>query len=373
MTLRWPVIAVMFAGCTEQVIEVAPPVPVDEWDQRLAERIVDYNAALRIASLRLVGELPTLSQLKQVSAAADQQAAYEATVRGYLDDPRFARQMFRFWQDALKMGDAPALDSAPAFVAQLVVEDRSYLEVFTAATGTCPTFDPATARFTTRNCTNGAPRTVGLLTHPGVHQHFFGNFAFRRARWVQETFACTKYPAELAAAPTDVGGLSPYTGTFPFASIAGLATGGSVDFLDTSSVICANCHSNMNHIAPLLAYFDEAGAYSATMAVPTPFPNNPPARMADYLPVGESLAWRQGVPIIDMASLGAAMAADRDIAECAVARVWNWAMGKSDIVDGGVRVPIATIQRHVDAFTANGHRLRGVLFDVFTSDDFIRF
>jgi len=377
MKTPWLVLALCAApaalpACTATAEE---PPPLDEWDARLAERVVDHSAALRIAALKLTGELPTLGELKQVAGAPDEaarKAVYEALVRQYLSGPRFARQMFRFWQDTLKMGDSPALDSAPAFLAELAVEDRSYLEALTASAGTCPGFDPATGRFTPGSC-NNTPRTVGLLTHPGMHAQFFGNLAFRRVRWVQETFACAAFPAEISATATDVGGVSPYTGAFPFTSIAGTATGGRVDFRDTKSVICANCHSNINHIAPLFAYYDQQGAFSTTMAVPVPEPDQPRAAPTDYLPPGEPLAWRSGTPVTDMATLGAAMAADPDIPACAIARLWSWAMGKPDIVDGGARVPAATIEPRVAAFVAGGHRLRGALFDIFTSDDFIRF
>jgi hypothetical protein len=377
--LRWPTLALLAAlpSCSEPTPE---PTPLDdEWDDRLAERVVDYSAALRTAALKLTGELPTLAELKQVASAGDDTArrtAYETLLRQYLSGPKFARQMFRFWQDTLKMGNtAPLLDtdSAPAFLAQLTVEDRSYLDALTATSGTCPTFNAAAGTFSPGNC-NNAPRTVGLLTHPGMHAHFFGNLAFRRVRWVQETFACTAFPAEIALAATNVGGPSPYTGTFPFTSIAGAATGGRVDFRDTKSVICANCHSNMNHIAPLFAQYDQQGAYSATqMGVPVPLPQNPPAVQGDYLPPGEGLAWRFGVPVTDMASLGAAMAADPDISSCAIARLWTWAFDKDDMVDGQVRIPAATIEKQVASFEASGHRIRGALFDIFTSDDFIRF
>lgn len=370
----WLVLALVASlpSCSEPTEE---PPPTDEWDDKLAERVVDYGAALRIAALRLTGELPSLAELKQIAGAGGetaQQAAYETVLRQYMAGPRFARQMFRFWQDTLKMGDAPELDSAPAFIARLAVEERSFLEVFTASSGTCPGFDPQTGAFTAGNC-NNTPLTVGLLTHPGMQAHFFGNFGFRRVRWVQETFACTAFPAEISTAATDVGGTAPYTGTFAFTSIAGAATGGRVDFRDTSSVICANCHSNMNHIAPLFAFYDQQGALQGQMAVPTPLADAPPAAMTDYLPPGEGLAWRAGVPLTDMHSLGMVMAKDPDIAACAIARLWNWALGKLDIVDGSVRVPTATIERQIAAFEANGYRLRAALFDIFTSDDFIRF
>jgi len=374
LRLRWLVLALLASlpSCND-----APPEEPshDEWDDKLAERVVDYNAALRVAALRLTGELPTFAELKLVATAVDDGArktVYENMVRQYLTGPRFSRQMYRFWQDTLKMGDDPALDTAPAFLTKLAVEDTSYLQALTATGGTCPRFDPTTGAFTPGNCTN-TPQTVGLLTHPGMNKHFFSNLGFRRVRWVQEIFACSAFPAEIANVATDVQGASPYTGTFPFTSIAGKASGGRVDFRDTKSVICANCHSNINHIAPLFAHYDVNGAYSDVMAVPVPEPMNPHAERTDYLPDGEGLAWRHGVPLTDMASLGTAMAADPDIASCAIARLWNWAMGKGDIVDASVRVPPATIEAQVAAFAANGYRLRAALLDIFTSDDFIRF
>jgi hypothetical protein len=367
-------VAAWLAAC---VPEAGPPGPPrDEWDDKLAEREVDYGAALRIAALRLTGELPTLDQIDAVANAPDeasQKMAYEGLIQTYTAGPKFARQMFRFSQDMLKLGDDPERDTAAAFLAQIIVDNRSYLEALTATSGTCPTFDIRTNTFSPGSCSNGVPATVGLLTHPGMNKHYFGNLAFRRVRWVQETFACSKFPAELATAPTDVGGATPYTGTFPFTSIAGTATGGRVNFRDTSSVICANCHSNLNHIAPLFAHFDDQGQYQSGFAVPVPLPNNPTVAMSDYLPTGEGLAWRSGKPITDMTSLGATMAADPAISECAIARVWDWALGKPDIVDGAARVPGTTIDSQVADFEAGGHRLREAIVRVFTSDDFVRF
>jgi hypothetical protein len=363
------------SGCAvDQVIEP----DTDEWDDKLGERVVDHGTALRIAALRLTGELPTLAEIKRVAGAGDlaaRDAAYRAQIRDYIDGPRFARQMFAFWQDTLKMGGDPELDSAAAFVARIAVENRSFLDALTARAGTCPSFDPATGAFADSDCGGGAPVTAGLLTHPGMNRHFFSNYAFRRVRWVQETFACTAFPAETADAAVEVGGAMPYTGTFPFTSIAGFDNGGRTDFLDRSSVICANCHSNMNHIAPLFARFDAGGAYVADgpYAVPTPLPENPPAVRTDYLPDGEPTAWRHGVVVGDLPALGSAMAADPEIASCAIARLWNWALGKTDIVETMTTVPAATIRSQVDVFVANGHRLGDAIYAIYTADDFIKF
>lgn len=376
--IRFALPLVLAAACMP---EAAPPPPgevTDEWDDRLAERVTDYHAALRIAALRLTGELPTLVEIDQLSSAPDdvaRRAAYEQLVRAYIDSERYARQMVAFAKDTFRMGDIPnrpQADTAPTFFAQLITENRSYLELLTATSGTCPSYNSTTNTFTAGDCGNGGP-TVGVLTNPGMHEHYFGNLAFRRVRWVQETFACTTFPAEMNDTPQDIGGATPYTGTFPFTSIAGKASGGRVDFLSTTSVICANCHSNMNHIAPLFAHYNAAGQYSDGFVVPVPLPGEPNVEMRDYLPAGERLAWRFGTPLTDMTSLGREMAADRAIAECAVARVWNWAMGKADIVDGGAKVPAATIEQHVSAFTSGGYKLRDAMYRVFTSDDFTKF
>src|SRR5262249_21542902 len=159
---------------------------------------VDYSAALRIAALRLTGELPTLVELETVAAAPDAASAYAAQLRTYMTGPRFARQMFRFWQDTLKLGEDPEFDSAAAFAAQVTVPGRPFPDVSTAPTGTGARFDPATSSFALHDCANAVPVHAGLLTHPGVNRQFVSNFGFRRVRWVQETFACTAFPAEIA-------------------------------------------------------------------------------------------------------------------------------------------------------------------------------
>jgi hypothetical protein len=348
----------------------------DQWDQALGDRVVDYNAALRIAALRLTGDLPTMDEIDQVANAPDdasKKTAYEALIDNYMARPAFARQMFYFWRDTFKQGEAADLDTAPALAAQLSFQNGSYMDLFTKAQGNCPTFDEATGNFTPADCANGGPQ-AGVLANPGVMKQFFSNFAFRRVRWVQETFVCTKFPAEVSTTPTNVGGASPYTGVWPFKSISSPDNGGGrVNFLDTSAVICANCHSTINHIAPLFAYYDMNGQHQTNISVPTPLDGAPPAQMTDYLPPGETTAWRMGVPVADMTALGAAMAADPDVAECGVARIWNWALGKTDIVDTLQEVPSETIAAQVATFQSNGYKLKDLIKAVYTSDDFVKF
>src|SRR3569623_1852508 len=236
----------------------------DQWDTMLGERVVDYNAALRIASLRLTGDLPTMDDINAVANAADDAAkktAYEGLIDKYLASPQFAKQMFYFWRDTFKQGGDsttfdPMLDTAPALAAELSVNDGAYTDLFTKATGNCPTFDMGTGTFTDADCGNG-------------------------------------------------------------------------------------------------------GA--------------PAAQMTDYLPATETTAWRMGVPVADMTALGGAMAQDPDVAACGVARIWNWALGKTDIVDTLEEVPAETIQAQIDAFKGNGFKLKSLIKAVYTSDDFVKF
>ncbi len=349
--------------------------PTDEWDRELAKREVDYNAALRTAALRLVGDLPTMTEINRVKDAGDveaQKLAYEELIRDYMSRPAFARQMFYFWRDTFKMGETAEMDTAPAFAAMLSVQDRPFTELFTASAGACPTFNAGTGVFTPADCAGNGPK-VGVLTNQGVMKQNYGNFAFRRVKWVQETFDCAKFPIDLTGAPVEVGGATPYTGSFPHDSIAGTANGGRVNFREAVAVQCAHCHQHLNHIAPLFANYDQNGAYQNQIAVRTPLPGEPLAVAADYLPPGEGTAWRFGVPAPDLPALGAAIAADPDVAKCSVSRIWNWAMGKGDIVDLLHEVPAETIQAQVDSFTQSGQKMKDLIYAVYTSPDFVRF
>jgi hypothetical protein len=345
----------------------------DPWNDKLAARQYDYSAALRTASLRLTGDLPTVDQVEQLAGAADPKTTYQQLITAMLADARFERQMLGFWRDTFRMGGTAALDTAPAFAANLTVSNGSSDQLFVATTGTCPTVNATTGAITAASCANGSPITAGVLTNPGVMMQFTSNMAFRRTRWVQEVFDCTAFPAEVQA-PVKVGtNQAAYTAPEPFASIAGKDNGGTVDFHDTSAVVCANCHATMNHIAPLFSHYDANGMYTAAIAVTLPTAGNPKAAMTDWLPAGEATAWRNGVPAADLGALGAVMASDPAVSACMVARVWNFALGKGDIVTTLSIVPPDVIASEVTAYGAGGHKLRDLFYAVFTSDDFTKY
>ncbi len=351
-----------------------PPAYVDT-------RVFDYGAAMRTATLKLVGELPTLADLKTLEgkAQAEQKVAYEAYIDRLLtSDPRFGTRMIQWFRDTFRTGPmgamkqgAPSYDTAATFAAMVVVNDRPYTDLFTASSNTCPTYAGGT--FTPASCPGNAP-TAGVLSDPGLMSQFYANMAFRRVRFIQETFACSKFPAELGGAQPM--GAGTYTSPWNFNSITGKTNTptAKIDFQDTSSIICANCHTTMNHMAPMFAFFDANGAYQTTIQVKTPSTGNPTSVLTDWLPPGQqTFAWRNGVTVTDIPSLGAAVASDPAVAHCAVDRVWNWALSRGDVVNDLASIPPAVTDPLVKDFTGNGMKLKRVIRNVFTSEDFTKF
>jgi hypothetical protein len=347
----------------------------------LDNRVLDYGEALRTASLKLVGDLPTLAQIQAIEAAttpAQQATVYAADIDAMLADPRFSTQMIQYFRDTFKTGmpysplpkGSPSFDTAATFAAMVVVNGQPFTDILTAATGTCPTF--ANGAFTTASCANNAP-TSGVLTDPGIQAQYFEDLAFRRVRFIQEIFVCSPMPAEYSANPVAMG-QSLYTSPWDFDSISGGPTA-NINFQDTSAVICANCHTSINHIAPLFSYFDANGNYVAgKIQVQTPVTPPVTSQLSDWLPAGEqTFAWRFGSTVTDIPSLGAAMAADPAVQRCAVTRVWNWAFSRGDVVGDGAVIPTTVTDSYLTAFQAANQNLKTLIQSVFTSDDFVKF
>ena len=339
----------------------------------LDQRVKDYNEALRTASLKLVRALPTLAQIKKVKTSAEPRRAYEEELDKMLADPRFTERMIKWWKDAMRMsgganGDAPSRNTAPNLAARITVEGRPFTDLFTQSSNNCPEYDTDARAFVDGECQNNAPAQAGVLTNPGVHFQFYGNMAFRRVRWVQETFVCTKFPAEYSAAPVSKNGAD-YVSPWPFESIATAP----IDFQDTKSVVCANCHTTINHIAPLFGFFDKNGQYQNTLAVMTPTATPVTTEISHGLQPGETTHWRFGEPVADLAGLGDAMANDPDVHECAVTRLYNFAMSKEDVVNDLSTVPYEVLDEYMITFYQSNMNLKSTLRAIFTSADFVRY
>lgn len=359
----------------------------------LDKRVVDYGEALRTASLKLVGNLPTLDQIYRIADTPEegQAAEYEEMIDEMLDDPRFSVRMIEYWRNVFKMyGDdvqimgqpAPSRETAPVFAAQVVVEGRPWTDLLTAQSGTCPTYDASTNSFVAGDCANGIT-PAGVLTDPGIHSLYWGNLAFRRNRFFHEVFLCRNGNAAGGAEPTSdpstVGacGEEPppnYNSPWPMSSIAGPCNGGQVDFHEyNTTVVCANCHATWNHRAPLFANFDRFGMYFDSPQVLVPVEGSPLAVRTDWLPDGEPTAWKYEMPASDLTELGQVMASDPDVMTCAVKRVWNYAMSRGDIVDNETPVPGSVVAEYVDHFETNNLSVLATLRAILLSEDFVSF
>lgn len=346
----------------------------------LVDPAVDYGLALRTAAMKLTGNYPSLAEIKELSGSADPATTYAKRIDDYLARPSFAVEQVAFWRDTFKMGGTVPvavggstvnvnMEAAPNFAAMLVVKERPFTQIVTATQDTCPGFDPATGQFPSGSCNNGIP-AVGVLTDPGVQAQYYSSMAFRRTRFVQETFLCGKFPAETGRSEQHPGGT--YYSPWPFASISGGAKA-KVDFLDDKSLICANCHSTINHMAPLLAKFDEAGRPTTNFAVRTPVPGTPFTELSDWLPAGETTAWRYGQPAADLKALGDRIAADPELPRCLATRVWNWALSRGDIVvDQATLTPELAAQLGKSLSDGN-FNMKKLVREVFTSASFVRY
>ena len=335
----------------------------------LDQRELSYGEALRTASLKLVGNVPTLAEMESLRTAPDQEAKYAELIDAMMNDVRFKRRLIDFWRNEFRTGGTAFFDTAANYAAKVTFEGRPYSDLFVGTTNTCPTFNGTD--FVDGSCTNADP-TAGLLTNPGLQAQYFGALGFRRVRFYQEVFACRKQPAEFSDTPIPMGA-GDYTAPWPFESIAGAANGGRIDFLDTSSAICANCHATANHRGPLFGYFDGAGQQQASIQVNTPVIGNPTSEFGDWLPPGGTTAYKFEQPAANLLEYGQRMALDEEVQACAVARVWNFAMSRGDIVNDAANVPTEVIAPLVTDFKTSNGNLRATVRQVFLHPDFVRF
>ncbi|MEZ4293552.1 MAG: DUF1549 domain-containing protein [Polyangiaceae bacterium] len=339
----------------------------------LDERVKDYSEALRTASIKIVRALPTLEQIKKVQNAPDPKRAYEEEIDKMLEDGRFTDRMIKFWRDTMRLAGGaadgkPSRNTAPNLAARITVEGKPFTDLFTQGSNNCPEYDGNTKTFTDGECNSGAPVEAGVLTNPGMNYQFYGSMAFRRVRWLQEVFVCTKFPAEYSDKPVSKGGAD-YISPWAFESIATEP----IDFQDTQSVVCANCHTSINHIAPLFGNFDQNGKWQNGISVMTPTATPVTTEISHWLKPGETTAWRFGEPVADLAELGQAVASDPDVGECAVSRLYNFAMSKEDIVNDLATVPYEVLDEYMITYYQNGLNLKATLASIFKSADFVRF
>ena len=399
-----------------------------ETKTELDQRELDYSEALRTASLLILGDAPTLSDVYSLGdLALDQQKTqYEILIDKYLSDIRFSDSLVEYYKYTFKMGGAstvvgePSRDTAPIFAARLVFEGKDWRNILTQQSNTCPSFNSMSHTFTDGNCSNlpiGMNHS-GILTNPGAHSLYYGNLAFRRNRFFHETFLCRSANEQSGGEPTDQPPSGPpcsnkdpipgYQNKWNVAEIAGSCNGGRVDFHAYNATnVCANCHSTWNHRSPLFGQFDSNGSYqmlngAGEYSVSVPVNGSPRAKLSDWLCIASSCpnngnnttAWKKSMKVdgVDVAAsatslneLGLQMSKDDEVIQCAIKRIWNYAMGRADITEIGgrswVNLPnrldpnaeLLTMSKLTAQFKSNNFNLKQVFRSIILSDDFTRF
>jgi hypothetical protein len=250
----------------------------------------------------------------------------------------------------------------------------------------------------TTNMGNNVPegQQAGVLTNPGFLAQYYSNFGFRRQRLIQEVFQCTRFPAEISPTPQIINSAL-YSAPWPLHSITsnaapptypnprrviqGTGTGGgntivSSDYVDFNlEQGCYNCHTTLNHRAPLFRFFDATGYMntSGQSMVHTTVAGAPFVELQDYLPSGQQFSWKYQVPTGDLQSYGAAIAADPQTAKCFMIRLWNEAYSRDDVVIDLALVPDSVIAPLTQYFVANNYNMKMAIAKLYTDANFIRF
>lgn len=395
----------------------------------LDDRELDYQEALRTASLLVVNDLPTVAQVYELGDLPpdQQQAKYEELIDKLLSDPRFASTLVEFYRYTFKMGGPsttagePTRETAPVLAARIVYEEKDWRNILTQDSNTCPSFNSTSNTFVDGSCNNlpVGVKSSGVLTDPGIHSLYFGNLSFRRNRFFHETFLCRNGNEQAGGEPTDMPPTNPpcsgkdpipgYQNKWPLDEIAGTCNGGRIDFhAYNANNVCSNCHSTWNHRAPLFSQFDSKGIFQmltpqGEYSVFVPVPGSPKAKLSDWLCVDPSkcpnngqngTAWKKvmkvdGVdtpaPASNLTELGQQMSQDDEVLECAAKRMWNYAMGRADITEVGgrswVTLPdridpnpdLLTLPKLRSQLKNNGYNLKKVFRSILVSGDFVRF
>ncbi len=249
-----------------------------------------YASALRVASLRLRGRLPTAADTANVTENG--QTAYDAIVDRYLDrtqNPDLVPQLKAFYSSIFLMaGTVNGIDyDAPVNLATyLVVNERPVTEILSAEYCVDGAMNQAT-------CVDGAPdgQRAGVIGQKGFLAKFgqADTVNMRRVSVVHQLFACGIYPdgkdtnpslvrtnvAQTLWPPNPDLNNVPDPSLVPYAddpaSPPRLAKKYQTKLPGDSGAECSMCHSSLNARRPVFTPYDVDGVYDATRTIA----NNP--------------------------------------------------------------------------------------------------
>ena len=121
--------------------------------------------------------------------------------------------------------------------------------------------------------------------------------------------------------------------------------------------------------------FDATGFYDTAgrSMVHSTVTGSPYSVQQDYIPIGETTAWRYKTPVSSIQEFGAAMAADPQVAKCFMIRLWNNAYSRDDVVNDLALVPDSVIAPMTQYFIDNNYNMKMALKKLYTDANFIRY
>ena len=254
------------------------PVPTAE-DPHNPYTNADYAAALRSASVKLRGRLPSQEDTSLVRSQG--RTAYESLIDDYVDSDAFIHEMHALVSRSLGMGDDTAdaggvlvTTDAPADLAAYLIDSGlPWTELLSADYCIVSSIDATGAmQFSETACTNGTPANMraGVLTlHAFLYVYGQSNtFNFQRTSVMQQFFNCGIYPvgdSPLVRSNSTPGGDPAQDEADP--PRVHTKYQGAMMNEDGTEIACAACHSALLSRRNAFAKFDRNGFYDASRTV----------------------------------------------------------------------------------------------------------
>lgn len=239
----------------------------------------DYAAALRSASVKLRGRLPSQEDTSLVRTQG--RTAYESLIDSYVDSDAFIHEMHALVSRSLGMGDDTAdaggvlvNTDAPADLASYVIDtDKPWTEILTAEYCITSMIDSGGAMvFAQTPCTNGTPplERAGILTlHSFLYVYGQANtFNFQRTSVAQQFLNCGIYPVSDAplVRSNSTPGQDPATDDADPPRVHVKYQGEMMND-DGTTIACAACHSALLSRRNAFTRFDRNGFYDPLRTV----------------------------------------------------------------------------------------------------------
>lgn len=318
-------------------------------DQTL--NVEDYSKALRVASLKLMGQDPTIEELSQVLQGKN---AYERIVRSYIESPNFLNQMKKYFQGVFEMtGTSNGInyDEPTNLALHLIKTNGDFRDILrsTSCYDNNLTEIPCSAFASSAEAKDQA---AGAITTRAFLQKWSAAFNFRRVAKTFKIFACKEYP------DVDDPGLE-------MDQVSDKVKGFNCT---TCQPACYSCHRNMNPRAALFYKFDVNGVFNLNpnSSEVTKTDTGAASTLADILKDGAAPVYH-GKSLSKLRDYALYLSKSRHFKNCTAQRFSNFMLGTSE-----VNTLPGAFQSVRDRLSWNGFKIKDFVFDLVTHPEFIK-